>query len=185
MLKLKFDVCVVNACSQISFTETTGAYSASFNTTGYGADTIEIADIKSAVLTVTSPSGTIYTYDLYDTELFPNVFSGLEYLLPTITSVEDGKWCFNYTIDDGSDLYTTEVCKLFYCNSECCVSNMLSKIEACDCKLNIFDLENYMKASTFLESLKEAAICGDVVNFNSIKKIIDKLCKNNECKTCK
>ena len=36
-----------------------------------------------------------------------------------------------------------------------------------------------------LQALKNAAECGDYTTFNSILKIITKLCKNNNCKTCK
>lgn len=188
-LKLKYNICVNNTCTQLKFTEETGIYNATTNTTGYGTPNIDISDVLTAVLTITGPNGITYNIDLFATTLFPSNTSGIEYTLPLSgygnpTNITDGQWYFNYIITTGEATYNTEIYKYFYCNSECCVTNMLPTTELCDCCENKNNT-NYLTAWTFLQSLKDAAKCGDYANFTAIKKIVDKLCKNNDCKTCK
>jgi len=62
---------------------------------------------------------------------------------------------------------------------------MLPDVDTCDCCKETTDYKNYILAWTQLQSLKKAAACGDETNFTAIKKIIDKLCLNSGCKTCK
>lgn len=188
-LKLKYNLCVTNNCKQLKFTEETGIYNATTNLTGYGTPNIEIADVVTAVLTIIGPNGISYDVDLFVTGLFPSNTNSIEYTIPLLdygnpTIITDGQWYFNYTITTNmAETYNTSVYKYFYCNSECCVANMLPNTELCDCCESVNN-DKYITAWTFLQSLKNAAKCGDYTNFTTIKKIIDKLCKNNSCKTC-
>ena len=189
-LQLKFSTCVINGCTQIRFTETTGFYSI-VNTGGYGAPNMEVSDATSATLAITNTSGTTYTIDLLATTLFPTIITSQYYDIPVAdigspTSITDGEWLFVYTVSDGVDTYTASKYQYFYCNSECCVTEMLAAIDlSCDCCKETTDYKNYILAWTQLQSLKKAAACGDSTNFTAIKKIVDKLCKNSSCKTCK
>lgn len=191
MLNLKFDLCVINNCTQIRFSENTGFYN-SVNTTGWGSPNQKLLDTVSATLAITNPGGTTYTLDLYATTIFPSSILYTTYDIPLAsigspTSILDGEWKFVYTvIDDKANTATTTIYKYFYCNSECCVKQMLADLDlSCDCCKDSKDYKNYELAWLQLESLKKAAACGDSTNFAAIKKIVDKLCLNSGCKTCR
>lgn len=189
-LQLNFNTCVINSCSQIRFNETTLPYNIN-NLGGYGTPNPLDSSFTSAILEITNPNNISYTIDLFNTTLFPTYNSSLYYDIPLNSignpnTIIDGKWKFVYTISDGTNTYTKTVYKLFYCNSECCVTKMQPTIEVdCDCCNKTDSYSNYIKAWSFLQSLKNAAKCGDTTLFSSIKKIVDKLCLNSECKTCK
>ena len=190
-LQLKYDLCVINNCTQIRFTENTGYYSAA-NLGGWGTPNWVLADALTAFLDITNPNGTTYTINLLSTTLFPTNIVGFSYDIPLAsigspTSIIDGQWIFKYYITnkDGVKVSTT-IYKYFYCNSECCVTEMLANLDlSCDCCKDSDSYKDYILAWTELQSLKKAAACGDSTNFTAIKKIVDKLCKNNGCKTCK
>lgn len=190
-LTLKYNLCVINGCTQIRFTDETGFYS-TVNTGGWGTPNPALSTITSATLDITNPEGDTYTIDLFATSLFPTDDYGLSYDIPLSeigdpSSISDGEWIFVYTVSDGSDEYSTTIYKYFYCNYECCVTQMLAnlKLDTCDCCDYSKSYKNYELAWLQLEALKKAAACGDSDNFTSISKILDKLCKNNNCKTCK
>lgn len=181
--------CVVNGCSQIKITETTGIFSSS-NLGGYETPNVLLSAITSATLIITSPSLVTYTINLF-TLGFPSSNSNFNYTIPTttlgLTNIEDGQWVFIYTVSNGTTSFTSTKYSLFYCNSECCVSKKLAnlKLEDCDCCKTDTNYDDYVLTQTMLESLKDAAKCGNSSKFFKIKKIIDKLCKNINCKTCK
>jgi len=189
-LILKFDVCVTNNCTQIRFTDETGFYS-TVNTGGWGTPNPALSSITSATLDITTPDSDTYTIDLFATTLFPTDDYGLSYDIPlseigSPDSIIDGKWSFIYTVSDGVDEYSTTIYKYFYCNKECCVTQMLANLDlSCDCCKDSDSYKKYELAWLQLQALKKAAACGDETNFTAISKIIDKLCKNNDCKTCK
>lgn len=190
MLSLNFDLCVTDACTQIRFTETTGFYSTT-NTGGWGAPNITLGDVVTATLAITPyGSTTTYTINVEATSLFPTDNSSFTYNIPLSlignpTSIVDGQWLFVYTVTTASATYTKTIYKYFYCNTECCVTSMLPDVDTCDCCKETTEYKNYILAWTHLQSLKKAAACGDETNFTAIKKIIDKLCLNSGCKTCK
>jgi len=194
MVSLKFNICQENNCRDISFIEETGRYSAS-NETGFGTPNTNVGDILTALLQSTSPSGVVYNTNLL-LQGFPTISADMDQVINLNNqSLEDGAWKFTYIITysyenpSGAitvETYSKTINKLFYCNSQCCVDNMLANLDIkdCDCCKDTKEFEDYLKTSVFLQALKEAAKCGDVDNFTSIKKIIDKLCKNSKCKTC-
>lgn len=183
-------LCLNSGCTTLTLRETTGAYNASTNTGGYGAPNPEIAAVTAAVLTVTDPDGTEYEIDLF-TEGFPTDNEDFEYEIDLADlgdreSIEDGYWQFSYTVTSGDD-YTGTKNYFFYCNIECCVNRLLTLVEADEClcdEVNNKNIDNYIKAKTFLESLKNAANCYNETNFNRIKTLLDKLCRNSGCRTC-
>lgn len=187
-LNLNFDICQKSNCKDITFSETTGLYNSSYNLGGYESPNISSSSVLTAVLTITSPSNVIYTINLF-TSGFPTANINSEYLISLIpnTLLDDGQWKFVYTITTSSQTYIKTIYKYFYCNSECCVQQMLSdlNIEDCDSCNDTKGSKDYIIASTFLESLKNAAKCGDLSNFSNISKILNKICKNKDCKTCK
>lgn len=193
MFQLNFKTCVVNNCSNIEFTETTGLYSVS-NLGGYNSPNLGIADITLATLEITSPSNIITTIDMLPLG-FPS--SNITYstinisALLGLTNIEDGVWKFKYTVANGNEVpvvpSTTIQTSYFYCNSKCCVEQKLADLQLseCDCCNKDDNYDDYILTKTMLDSLKNAAKCGNLISFTKIKKIIDKLCKNSKCKTCK
>ncbi len=187
MLALNFEICQVNSCKDLVFSETTGAYNATYNLTGWGTPNLTLAEAASATLTITNPSGGITIINLVP-QGFPTDDLTLDgYTIASATALPDGQYTFTYTVVSNANpavTYTKTISKLFYCNSECCVTKMLPYIEECDtCQSNISS-KNYIIAWTTLESLKAAASCGDVTSFTNLLRIITNLCKNSACKTC-
>lgn len=186
----KIDLCVINNCTQIRFSENTGFYQTT-NTGGYGTPNLAVGSVTTAWLTITDPSNITSSIDLFATTIFPSNVLYTSYDIPLAsigspTSIEDGEWKFVYTVSDGVTSYSTTVYKYFYCESACCVEQMLANLDlSCDCCKDSTEYKTYELAWVQLESLKKAAACGDADNFAAIKKIVDKLCLNNGCKTCK
>ncbi len=188
-LKLSFDLCVINGCTQLKFSENTGIYSTS-NINGWNFPNLDTADVVSATLLIKGPDAVEYTVDLF-TEGFPSYIAGFSYNIPLVdmgspTTITDGQWYFVYTIVDSNDVvYSTAIYKYFTCNTKCCISNMLANVNTCDSCPKDDSEKNYLTAKTMFDALENAAECGDNTKFTSIKKIIDKLCLNSGCKTCK
>lgn len=185
-LILNFEICQTNACKDLVFSETTGVYDATYNIGGYGTPNIETTDVLTAVLTITDPTGTNTDIDLF-THGFPQSdITADGYTITSTTALPDGKYLFTYTITTLTETYTKVITQLICCQSECCVTQMRANLNLnCDACDKVVAYQDYLKAWTFLESLKAAATCGDVTSFTSLLKVISKLCKNNDCKTCK
>lgn len=185
-LGIDFNVCLNNACATFTFSELTGAYSAT-NTTGWGAPNPAIGTITAAILNVTSPSGIITSINLL-AQSFPSSNPSFEYDFTTISvgGYEDGDWSFLLYYTDGSNTYLKKHNYLFYCNSKCCVEKLLAKVKVTDCDCCKADeiTDTYLKARVFLDKLKNAAECYQVDNFDEIKEILDKLCANEDCDSC-
>lgn len=185
-------LCLKSGCTSLIFKETTGIYNATTNPTGYGSPNPVKGDFISAILTVIAPDSTEYTIDLF-TEGFPENDDTIEYEIPLSdlgnrSSIEDGYWVFTYTIDTGSTVYNVTKSYFFYCNAECCVARLLSTIDIFadpNNQSNKRKLDNYKFVRTLLDSLKGAANCANETQFNLIKSLITKLCRNTDCKTCK
>lgn len=187
----KIKLCLSSNCKTLNFYETTGIYNASTNTGGYGTPNVDTTDIETAILTIISPDNVSYVLDMFSTGDFPSDNIDFYYTIDlndlNRTYIEDGFWQFIYTVTTNTTTYTTNTSYYFYCNAECCVSKLLSNINietnGID-KTNINKVNIYKEASIFLESLKNAAQCFNQPNFDSINKILLKICKNSSCKTC-
>ncbi len=186
-LTLNFEICQVNSCKDLVFSETTGAYNATYNLTGWGTPNLTLAEVATATLTITSPSG-VSIINLVPQGFPTDDLTTDGYTIASTTALPDGTYTFTYTVvsnDDPSVTYTKTITKLFYCNSDCCVTKMLPYVEECDTCNHSTSSTNYITAWVTLQSLIKAASCGDIANFTSLLKIITKLCKNSDCKTCK
>lgn len=182
---IDFNICINNACDTFTLTELTGAYSTS-NTTGWGTPNSTTASVTSAVLQVISPSGAVTNVNLL-THSFPSSNVSYQYDIAStlVGGYEDGKWDFLLYYSDGVNNYMKRHVYYFFCTTKCCVETMLASLEIddCDCKISE-QAETYMKAAYMLKALTFAAKCQQEENFNSIKTILDKLCKNTGCNTC-
>ena len=190
-LVLNIQACVQTACTELLIKETTGVYNASTNTGGYGTPNPLISNVIAATLTITSPSGQVYTINLFDNG-FPSSVTTFEYVIPMSelgnrTEIEDGQWTFLYTITTNTDTtYRVTKSYIFTCGSECCVAKLLGDLDIsdCDCIDTTEDEDNYLKAFATLQSLKYAAFCGNISEYDKILNILNKLCSNTGCKSC-
>ncbi len=194
----KLVFCVDNGCSELIVRETTGGYNPN-NTGGYGIPNPETTDVTTYSLVITDPDGETYTINLF-TSGFPTVDNTIEYSIP-LTSlnnrsiIEDGFWQFQWTVSgtvsnpdpvpfeaSGNTAY------YFTCNAECCVAELLAKIDMlddnCCCDSSNTYVEDYLKAKVLLAGLKNAAFCGKTTLVNNIKASLDKICLKTDCKTC-
>lgn len=186
---LNFNLCECCDCTRLTFTESTGAYSASSLPTGWGSPNAATSDATNATLLIQTPSNsTGVTLTLYPT--FPTSSLTTEYVikntdlgLSSDEALEDGEYIFTYTVTTASTTYTQVKKALLYCNINCCVNRMLLNIEACD-ECGEETKDNALTAFIFLQSLKAAADCGNSDKFNSQLTILQKLCGDQDCSTC-
>lgn len=190
--------CLNNSCADLTVSETTGTYSTS-NTGGYNSPNPQTISATSYVLTITDPNGDTYTVDLFATTLFPTEDDSIEYTIAASTIggrtvFEDGLWQFSWTIAGNLPAdpepipysYTGNSASYFTCNSECCVSELLAKVNLDDCCCDSSNdyVEDYLKAKVLLAGLKNAAFCGKTSYFTKIKNTLNKICSKTSCKTC-
>lgn len=188
---LKF--CLSNSCTELSVSETTGTYNASTNVGGYGAPNATTGNVTSYSLVITDPDDVTYTINLF-TNGFPTTNEDFEYTIPMTslgerTIIEDGYWQFAWTVIASAVTYTGNSAYYFTCNTECCVAELLADItveeDGCNCNKDTNEkVLNYLRAKAFLESLKNAAFCGKLTLFNTIKTAINKICATTNCRTC-
>lgn len=183
-LTIDFNICVNSACDTFTLTETTGKYSVT-NIGGWGSPNPLTSTINGATLQVTSPSGVISTINII-TNNFPTSNYSYSYDITSL-SYEDGKWDFLLYYTDGVNYYMKRHIYFFYCNYKCCIDTMLAALEVddCDCCNSTTQIKSYLKAVVFLDILKNAAKCQQEDNFETIRKILDKICLNKGCKSCK
>lgn len=188
---LSFEICESSGCNSLIFKETTGAYNASTNPTGWGAPNKSTSDAVSAVLTILLGDGTSHTINLFATGNFPTTNQNFEYeILPTQIGyasdddqIDDQIITFTYTVVTGTTTYTQVVVQAFYCQVQCCVNTMFVELDfECDCAQN--EIDTALKAFAMLQGLKQASGCGNTTNFNNILTQLNKLCANSECSAC-
>lgn len=188
---LSFEICEGSGCNSLIFKETTGAYNAETNITGWGAPNEPTSDATAATLTIELGDGTSYTIDLFATGDFPTTDTTFEYeILPTQIGyasdddqIDDQIITFTYSVTTDSTTYTQVVVQAFYCQVQCCVNTMFVELDfECDCAQN--EIDTALKAFAMLQGLKQASGCGNTTNFNNILTQLNKLCANSDCSAC-
>jgi hypothetical protein len=190
-LQLDFEICQSSTCDTLTFVETTGAYNATSNTTGWGAPNATLASVTSAELTITLASGNSYTIDLLATTFFPTTDNTFELQLKNSdfgyvdgAKIDDQIITFTYTVIADDVTYTQNYKQAFYCQVQCCVLSMFADIDVeCDCSKDKID--NALKAYALLKGLIYSGNCGNTTYFNNILAQLQKLCLNNNCASCK
>jgi hypothetical protein len=207
VVQLSLHICQSSNCKQLIISETTGEYDVVTNPGGWGApNTPLLANVVDAILDITAPDGTTYTFE--DSDLGPNFPfpdpTGLEemvfnyngsivgnYTNPTnITAFPDGIYYIKYTIKymKGAVEYSifTNQNVLLTCQTRCCVDklfHMASQTKECaDCDSNL--LNKALEAEAYLKSAEYAAGCGKV---EMAKKNLAKaqwICNTKNCSNC-
>lgn len=190
---LKIDICPSGDCKSLNFTETTGAYNATYNVTGWGTPNPSANPDWPTTLTITDPNNinSIISMSGYgfpsDNTNFTYPISASQLTNNTTGVFADGQYNFVYTTTNPSNgtTYSTTAKIFVYCNIQCCVYKMMADIDnpGCDCETEA--MEAAIKAYNLLQGLKYAASCGLTNSFNEIYEVLSRLCNNSGCKTCR
>lgn len=171
----------------ITFTETTGAYNAITNPTGYSAPNPPISDMIAATLVVTAPDGIEYEFDLF-TEGFPNSTNPtFEITADMIGGVEDntiidGLYTFVYTVTESGPVFYSFIDKVaFYHNIKCCVFKAITNVEAIDCNCSDSSMKYTVEMWALYQSLVANAEHGFEERINILIEGLTKLCNNQPC----
>lgn len=169
-LALKFCYKPAPSCDSILFRDTTGAYDAVTNETGYGSPNTAIADITAAVLIITKPDDTQVIIDLYDT--FPTINTELIHQITAddlgyASVIEDGLYTFTYklTTNENTYIHTTQTL-LFSCTLNCQIKKILAdsvkfQMNCDDCNSEINEnIFQAVKLSTMFDGLLSMSGCG-------------------------
>jgi len=183
----QFSICQVNGCSSLIFNDNTGAYSLD-NLNGYNSSNESITN-ATATLTITSPTDvetviTLTGFPTTDKTLeFTILGEDIGYSSGTIT---DGLYTFIYTVTTTlGTIITQTITQGLYCNVACCVKSMFLDIDT-ECSDCIKSIEsNSIKAYLMLKGLEYTLNCNDTTTFNNTLTQLNKLCRNQECTTCR
>lgn len=173
--------------SSITFFETTCAYDAVTNDTGWGAPNPETADAVSAVLDITQPNNTsvtdtidLFTYYPSDTGLGYKIFQTALTDPNNTGKIQDGVWTLTYTVGvtEGETVveYDTTCKFLFTANSDCCIAKRVSQLNTTPCD-TAYDEETYYLIM-ILKAAK-AAFCNQ--EYDRAQKLMDELVRKCDC----
>lgn len=185
-LALKFNVCLESDCKTITFTDTTGVYTAT-NTGGYNTPNPSLSEATAATLTITKPDNTNVVINLF-TQGFPTKDTTLEYLITgqalgygVDSKIPDGSFTFQYDTTISGTIYTKRIVKLFYCQIKCCIENLFNKISDTSCECTDTFVKKALKGYAYLKSLQVAAKVGNQPRFANLLKILNKICADKNC----
>lgn len=178
-LSLIINIIQSSDCTQLFLIDNTGAYSISSNPGGYGSPNPALAQVTSVTV-----SGTIYlpngsTIPIPSTTLFPTgvtpVFNLNQAWVLTTTllgingnTFPDGIYQLTYTVNSqvSATQYSNSVQyqQLITCNADCCIGNVLSDLDPCDC-----GCQDVCKAFEMFAVLQAAkAACGATMNSKAL-----------------
>lgn len=200
-LQLKINICVARDCSSASFFELTKTYVNPTNLTGWGAPNPLIGEIEHVSLTITNPTGQLYTFSYSSSYLLPNTFptvdEDLEFLIPAnelggTSKLTSGIWKAKYQVDnnDGSgdpQIFSESVERYFlvYCKWQSCVDKLFTLVDPlddCGCHDSTeSSLDAYIRAKTALDQLKNAVKCNNIADALLIIEYLDYLCSQTNC----
>jgi len=180
-LEIDFNLCQ-DACDELVFTETTGAYDAVSNPTGYGAPNAETTDMAAPTLTLEDSSGNVTTLNIGVN--FPSSDTSYSYTISLGSELTDGIYTATYTVVDNSEdvTYTKTVYLFFTCQVDCCIDRLYARVtdDSCaDCNKSALQLAT--EADAFLCSAKAAARCGNRTRATKLLKKVQYLCNFNNC----
>ena len=167
---------------QLHVNDTTDVYDATDNTTGWeDASTLLAANVVTATLAVTDPSGTTTTINVLSQ--IPDPVTGqLDFTALDASdgvSIKDGYYKVLYTLNDGSTDYTACVEKYFYPVVKCCISKVVNKLVDDPSNEKIQDDLNKIKA--YEAVLCAAAQAGDKTTADKFLALLQVFCTYNEC----
>jgi len=185
-LELKINVTANK--ESFTFFETTCAYDAVTNDTGWGTPNPETADATSATLYITQPNNDSVTDTIDLSTYFPvSDGTGIRYFYTDLEdftgkpTIQDGVWNFEYSVfvDEGGEdpVEYTASCKfLFDANIRCCLAKRAKRInvETCD---SAFDEETFQLI--MLHQQAKNAFCAQ--QYDKAETIMNYLIKQCNC----
>lgn len=170
---INFETCQTSNCSELTVTDTS---------TGWVTD-LAFADVTSATITVTGPSGTVDTFDVTATVTGAASQDDLVYELEDLSETTDGQYEIVYTIVGPAATYTITINYFFKCNIECCIWELLAGIPAvynCDnCKDDY--IRNALNAFAYLLALKSHIKKGNYLKAESTLDTLETMCDFENC----
>ena len=180
-------------CKSFDYTQTTGVYDATTNSTGWGSPNKELTDIATSVLSIVN-NKTGITYDditvtaseaSTDNYIFANLFLNAT---PTgIETIQDGIYSFKHTVtfNDNSIItttsYRTSLCEL-NCTIQALTDTMLDTIDDCCTDNKKEMMAKYNEVMALYDIMTKAFRCNNFSAFNSIYSSIELLLMNiNNC----
>lgn len=189
-LEISASACLKDNCSTLRIPETTGAYNASTNTTGWGAPNPALGDVTSATLSITLPDEEdAVDFDITATVTGATIVDG-EFLLDELTMEDfdssgafpDGIYDIVYTVTIGTTDYTYTAKVLFYCTVKCCIEKMRLDFqkELCGCNWDNF-WNYYQGALRELDAMRYNFSQYDYTNTTAHLRALQKICKIRNC----
>lgn len=205
-LILDFSICSGSACKSLIFKELTSTHtlrpSGGWDTTDLVNDLPTIANASTAVLSIISPSGVTYSFDLYDD--FPTTDTTQEYTilntqlgLNSSNKLLSGIYTVTYTLTgtelDGDDLSLTDppgswvatktIQFLVSCKEVCNLDKLASRITIDNCCDNQL-MEDYIQAQAYLDLASNNAECQKLNLSVLFLQKVNNLLNSNNCNTC-
>lgn len=193
MLVLKYELVQSTDCKSFSFKETTGAYDATTNLTGWGFPNATIGDITEASLSITKADGTITTWDSASTPPFypsfptddnTDLFEITNEMLGLDADTEITDWIpyFTYTVTPSvDDPITTSQYLLVECNTICCDNTLCAAVVLGGCACGNKSLDLSLEVHGFRLALENAVNCEKITEANQILTYLQRLCTSNGC----
>lgn len=183
-------ICVTlsDDCTTAYFFETTGAYNATSNLTGYGAPNNATSDFTTATITVLLAGSTVAetAIDVFNLSTqFPTSVNTRARQIDAadfgLTEFPVGLTRFTYRITGSSIAFRADKLILANCDYKCAVDKMLLAIaknpESCACEDS--RITDWMYAQSMLEGAQLATCCGDVATVTADLAILETLTNNN------
>lgn len=175
--KINYCLTKVSDVYYIKPTDETDVYDATDNPTGWeDASTVLAANVTSATLEITDPSGTVTNVNVLSQ--IPNPVTGF-INFSNINWTTDGYYKIIYTITTSSTTYTDCKEKYFYPNIKCCISKLANKVK--DNPDNTDYYNRLLKAKAWEEALISAIQTIDKVSADKILNLLTKFCNSNPC----
>jgi hypothetical protein len=186
-LKPQVNPCIDGSCKVLNLTEISGIYT-SANTGGWGAPNIQPSAASSAILTITTPNGSVITENILSQ--LPSTYIGPFALNPVDIDAEDGEYKIKYEVVAGSTTYKYTQCYFSACVVRCCIDTLHADIvkkaaETESCKCNYKQLQEMRDRAALMEAMYKEMLCGaswdNVADRDKLLAQLQKLCKINKC----
>lgn len=196
-LQLKFLICY-NCGNNITFTDNTGQYNSSTNTSGFGTPNPELNQVVNSLLFITNLTTNV-SYDAI--QITPTDVEGTQTIIDittftvnginqNLTSLPDGLYTYEWKVDVvAPDLivYSQEIMKLSLCQIACKIKVLASRIDlgcgCChdDCSKSVW---KFLEAYTLYKALLFGGACGSISEINENIKCLQDFLRNINCQTC-
>jgi len=178
MLEPKIKSCLKD-CESLTIKDITGFYDVTLNETGWGTPNINKSDLTEATLTIVTPTQT-YEENVLET-IQDSVFSTYDIFTYTSDSLTDGIYKFTLKLITEDNEYEVSITHFVYCNVECCVDKLGSKlaIQSCDPCKDTDKLDEFILADSLLTAISSDCISEN--DFKCLLKQLQKICSSSDC----